>query len=147
MRCTKLGLLLLVSVIFSQYNTTGQETTCALNWWADEAGQCVPPFQDHFTIGADDWQNAKTFHIVVIGDSIAWGCGLDKIEKYSYLVADWFQKELKRPVDVTVLAHTGATFEVPEDKNKKHTPILILSSQVGTRSSGNKQIKSAAKKM
>ncbi len=47
--------------------------------------------------------------MVVIGDSIAWGAGLEKGKKYSFLVAEWLSKQLERPVDVRILAHTGAT--------------------------------------
>lgn len=53
-------------------------------------------------------QKANAFHMVVIGDSVAWGNGLNKEDKYYYLVADWLQKALKRPVDVTIYAHSGA---------------------------------------
>jgi len=81
--------------------------------WADETGALV---QDHFTLGAEERQNANAFHMVVVGDSIAWGTGLEKNEKYYYKVADWLQKKLKRPVDVTILAHTGATFKEPKNK-------------------------------
>lgn len=54
-------------------------------------------------------QESNTFHMVVIGDSIAWGNGLNEEDKYPYLVADWLEEELDRPVDVTVYAHSGAT--------------------------------------
>ena len=50
-----------------------------------------------------------TFHMAVIGDSVAWGNGLNKEDKYPYLVADWLEEKLNRPVDVTVYAHSGAT--------------------------------------
>lgn len=77
--------------------------------WTDEAGAKVTTL--YFTLGDKEWPNADPFRMVVIGDSIAWGCGLDAKEKYSYLTADWLQKELKRPVEVTILAHTGATLD------------------------------------
>lgn len=53
-------------------------------------------------------QEADEFHVVVIGDSIAWGNGLNKEDKYPYLIADWLDEKLDRPVDVTVYAHSGA---------------------------------------
>ena len=53
-------------------------------------------------------KNNEVFNMVVIGDSIAWGNGLNKKSKYSYLVADWLQEKLNRPVEVTVYAHSGA---------------------------------------
>ena len=54
---------------------------------------------------------ADPFHMIVIGDSIAWGAGLMNDKKYFYLTAEWLQDKLKRPVDITVYAHTGATIE------------------------------------
>ena len=83
------------------------------NKWMDGTGAIVPMVQEHFIRG-ENWPKADTFHMVVIGDSIAWGCGLNQDEKYSHLLADWLQGMLKRPVDVTVLAHTGATLEEPK---------------------------------
>lgn len=38
-----------------------------------------------------------------------------KGEKYSFLVAEWLSKQLKRPVDVKILAHTGATIGENDD--------------------------------
>jgi lysophospholipase L1-like esterase len=86
--------------------------------WKDEAGAKFTTL--YFTLGDKEWPNADPFRMVVIGDSIAWGCGLYTKEKYHYLVADWLQKTLKRPVEVTVLAHTGATITKPTkiDKSK-----------------------------
>jgi hypothetical protein len=79
--------------------------------WTDETGAKVTTL--HLTLGENNWPNAEPFRMIVIGDSIAWGCGLDTKEKYHYLVADWLQNKLKRPVEVTVLAHTGATITKP----------------------------------
>lgn len=62
-----------------------------------------------FTITPEYVANNEVFNVVVIGDSIAWGAGLKRDEKYSYLVAKWLSEELNRPVNVKVLAHTGAT--------------------------------------
>lgn len=82
--------------------------------WVDEAGAHVPQAQDNLILGADKWQKNSTFHMVVIGDSIAWGAGLEQKEKYYYKVADWLQNKLMRPIEVTVLAHTGATLVKPQ---------------------------------
>lgn len=82
--------------------------------WTDEAGAHVPRTQDSLVLGADKWQENSTFHMIVIGDSIAWGDGLEQKEKYYYKVADWLQKELKRPIEVTVHAHSGATLKKPQ---------------------------------
>lgn len=93
--------------------SVGSNETQQLLSWSDKAGALVPIFQDYFILGDDRWQNISTFHVVVIGDSIAWGAGLEREEKYYYNVAKWLQKKLKRPVEVTVLAHTGATLVGP----------------------------------
>jgi hypothetical protein len=69
-----------------------------------------------YPITPDIVENDEVFHLVVIGDSIAWGAGLEKDKKYSFLVAEWLSKQLKRPVDVKILAHTGATIGKTEDK-------------------------------
>jgi|WetSurMetagenome_2_1015567.scaffolds.fasta_scaffold05323_2 WD40 repeat protein/lysophospholipase L1-like esterase len=61
-----------------------------------------------YTITPCNVQNNEAFNIVVIGDSIAWGNGLNRKNKYSFLVADWLQEKLNRPVEVTVYAHSGA---------------------------------------
>jgi lysophospholipase L1-like esterase len=63
---------------------------------------------DQFILPSDG-QKDQAFHMVVIGDSVAWGNGLKEENKYYYLVADWLQKALIKPVDVTVYAHSGAT--------------------------------------
>ncbi len=72
--------------------------------------------ETEFDIAPESAQNNDVFNMVVIGDSIAWGTGLNKKEKYSYLVADWLKTQLSRPVHVKILAHTGATINrVPDD--------------------------------
>jgi hypothetical protein len=64
-----------------------------------------------FTITPANVQNNIVYHMAVVGDSIAWGTGLNKDEKYSYIVAKWLAEQLGRPVNVKILAHTGATIE------------------------------------
>jgi len=70
---------------------------------------------DHFIIppGA---QTDNAFKIYVIGDSIAWGNGLNREDKYYYLVAKELQKNLGEPVEVIVYAHSGAPIS-GEDEN------------------------------
>lgn len=64
-----------------------------------------------FPVTPNNVQNNNVFNIVVIGDSIAWGAGLTKYEKYSYLVAKEIAEQSGRAVNVKVLAHTGATLK------------------------------------
>ncbi|MDD3525064.1 MAG: SGNH/GDSL hydrolase family protein, partial [Candidatus Cloacimonetes bacterium] len=70
---------------------------------------------DHFIIppGA---QTDNAFKIYVIGDSIAWGNGLNLEDKYYYLVAKELQKNLGEPVEVIVYARSGAPIS-GEDEN------------------------------
>jgi len=62
-----------------------------------------------FAITPTNVRNNEIFNVVVIGDSIAWGAGLKRNEKYSYLVSKWISEKTNRPVNVKVIAHTGAT--------------------------------------
>jgi hypothetical protein len=62
-----------------------------------------------FDIIPENAGNNEVFNIVVIGDSVAWGTGLNKDEKYSYLVANWIAEQTGMTVEVKIFAHTGAT--------------------------------------
>ncbi len=53
-------------------------------------------------------QESNAYQLVVIGDSIAWGNGLEEVDKYYNKVAKDLQEALKRPVEITVYAHSGA---------------------------------------
>jgi len=80
--------------------------------WADgETASCgIESGSDtDYTITPCNVTNNEVFNMVVIGDSIAWGNGLNKKNKYPYHVADWLQGKLNRTVEVTVYAHSGAT--------------------------------------
>jgi len=68
----------------------------------------------HFILPPDGLKD-QAFHIIVIGDSIAWGNGLNEEDKYYHLVADWLEKKLNKPVDVTVYAHSGAKISGSKD--------------------------------
>jgi len=87
--------------------TPSNGLSSGINNQADSSFTKVQP-TDHFILPPNG-QESGAFHMVVIGDSIAWGNGLLNENKYSYLVADWLQKKLNKPVDVTVYAHSGAT--------------------------------------
>jgi hypothetical protein len=79
-----------------------------------------PAWDTEFDITPDDAQNNDVFNVVVIGDSIAWGTGLTTEEKYSYLVAQRLAEQINRPVNVKVLAHTGAA--IMEDEAESTDP-------------------------
>jgi len=55
-----------------------------------------------------DGKESNAYQLVVIGDSIAWGNGLKEPDKYYYQVAEDLRETLKRPVEITVYAHSGA---------------------------------------
>lgn len=54
-------------------------------------------------------QNAKEFEMLVVGDSLIWGQGLEEKDKFYTLTKNWLQKELKKEVNLKVKAHSGAT--------------------------------------
>jgi hypothetical protein len=63
-------------------------------------------------------QTANPFKMAVIGDSIAWGNGLNQEDKYYNQVAEWLRKTLNRPVEVTVYAHSGAVISGATGESK-----------------------------
>jgi lysophospholipase L1-like esterase len=78
-------------------------------------GQTDSSEQDY---ASDAAQNNKVFRIVIIGDSIAWGAGLENDLKYYSLVRDWIASERSIPIesiDMQVLAHTGAMLFTEND--------------------------------
>jgi len=68
-----------------------------------------------------DGQKDQAFHMVVIGDSVAWGNGLEQTDKYYYQLAKWLQESLNKPIDVKVYAHSGATIDNPTGELGKST--------------------------
>jgi lysophospholipase L1-like esterase len=94
----KLGFLAIIAVFFLQ----------SITFATDQSTSSWPSVTDHFILPPNG-QKINAFHMVVIGDSVAWGNGLNTEDKYYHLVADWLQNKLNKPVDVTVYAHSGAT--------------------------------------
>ena len=89
----------------------------------DQSMLSWPSITDHFMLPPGG-QKTDAFHMVVIGDSIAWGNGLNTENKYYYLVAHWLQKKLNRAVDVRVYAHSGAHISGSSGKTKSIDPNL-----------------------
>jgi len=50
-------------------------------------------------------------NMLVLGDSILWGQGIDEKQKISYQVQDWLCTQTKRPVTIWREAHSGAVLE------------------------------------
>lgn len=57
-----------------------------------------------------------TFRILALGDSVVWGQGLKEQNKFVFLTAKEISKKINEPVQVTMLAHSGA--EIGKKKNK-----------------------------
>src|SRR5919197_1318117 len=64
----------------------------------------------------------RPFNMLVFGDSIMWGQGLDDGSKFSYLVETWLEQRLGRPVRREVFAHSGA--QIGEDAKEDAKPPL-----------------------
>src|SRR5262245_38376336 len=56
-----------------------------------------------------------SFHMAVLGDSVAWGSGLPDEEKYWMHVGRWLERRLGRPVKPQVVAHSLAVIEPRAD--------------------------------
>jgi len=69
--------------------------------------------KDYFTLLPPSAQGDNVYRIAVIGDSIAWGVGLEQSDKYYYKVAETIRNQLNMPVEVTVFAHSGAVIKNP----------------------------------
>ena len=70
---------------------------------------------------------SEPFDMVVIGDSIAWGAGIEENQKYYSLVRDWIAQEKDIPresIELQVLAHTGAML-FTENYDPERSPDLI----------------------
>ncbi len=51
----------------------------------------------------------ENFEMLVIGDSLIWGQGLEEKDKFYTLTKNWLQSELNKQVNLKVKAHSGAT--------------------------------------
>lgn len=61
--------------------------------------------------------------MLVIGDSLIWGQGLNENDKFYYLTKQWLEAEAfrgQRPVELTVKAHSGSTLKLHDDEAKAH---------------------------
>jgi lysophospholipase L1-like esterase len=60
----------------------------------------------------------ENFAMLVVGDSLVWGQGLDEKDKFYNLVKNWLQSELGKNVDLKVKAHSGARLNLQEFETK-----------------------------
>ena len=63
-------------------------------------------------------QNSGNFEMLVVGDSLIWGQGLEEKDKIYTLTKDWLQTELGKNVNLKVKAHSGATIFLPDNEAK-----------------------------
>ncbi len=63
--------------------------------------------------------NTQTFQMLAFGDSVMWGQGLEKEQKFSYLVKNWLDKKIPN-VKFENFAHSGATINKPTKKEKDY---------------------------
>ncbi len=55
------------------------------------------------------------FNLLVIGDSVIWGQGLDEEQKFYWLTKDWIERDVFNrsvPVELKVFAHSGSTVKL-----------------------------------
>ncbi len=65
----------------------------------------------------------RPFNMLIVGDSVIWGQGLEETDKFYTLIADWLRKEAfgKRcEVNVKVKAHSGSTLKFHPDEAEKY---------------------------
>ncbi len=63
-------------------------------------------------------QTAENFEMLVVGDSLVWGQGLEEKDKFYSLTQKWLQNELGKNVNLKVKAHSGATIFLHEKEAK-----------------------------
>lgn len=60
-------------------------------------------------------RDPSTFHVLVVGDSLIWGQGLEEHQKFYYLTKEWLESEVLNgvpPVHLNVRAHSGSTIRL-----------------------------------
>jgi lysophospholipase L1-like esterase len=63
-------------------------------------------------------QKAKDFEMLVVGDSLIWGQGLEEKDKFYTLTKNWLQTEFNKQVNLKVKAHSGATIFLHEKESE-----------------------------
>jgi lysophospholipase L1-like esterase len=62
---------------------------------------------------------SRPFDILVIGDSLVWGQGLNEEQKFYRITKEWIRDEVWAglgPVQLKVKAHSGATINLPDEE-------------------------------
>ena len=66
---------------------------------------------------------ADSFDLLVVGDSLIWGQGLDEKDKFYSLVTTWLGNDGlagKQTVNLKVKAHSGSTLKLHADEAEKY---------------------------
>ena len=63
-------------------------------------------------------QNSDAFEMLVVGDSVIWGQGLEEKDKTYTLVKNWLQTELNKQVNLKNKSHSGATIFLHEKESQ-----------------------------
>ena len=71
-------------------------------------------------------QQGRPVEMLVVGDSLVWGQGLEEKDKFYTLVADWLRSDAfdsRREVNLKVKAHSGSTAKFHPDEAEKYQKI------------------------
>jgi lysophospholipase L1-like esterase len=63
-------------------------------------------------------QNGESFEMLVVGDSLVWGQGLEEEHKFYTLTKNWLETELGKTVNLKIKAHSGATIFLHDEESK-----------------------------
>ncbi len=76
------------------------------------------------TSSAATYHDPAAFDLLVIGDSIIWGQGLEEKDKFYTLTANWLRSDAfqnRRNVDLKVKAHSGSNVKYHLDEAEKNS--------------------------
>ena len=92
------ALTLTILIVFSTI-VSGEDSSITLPLEDGETFHSILPIRG---------ETANPYRLAVIGDSVAWGNGLNQEHKCYNLVAKWLRTNLGKPVEIIVYAHSGA---------------------------------------
>ncbi len=74
-------------------------------------------------VRADTSLGDNTYRLLVVGDSVIWGQGLEEKDKFYTLTKEWLEREAfgsLRKVEMKVKAHSGSTLKFHPDEAEKY---------------------------
>ncbi len=63
-------------------------------------------------------KNSESFEMLVVGDSLIWGQGLEEKDKIYTLTKNWLEVAIGKNINLKVKAHSGATIFLPDHEAK-----------------------------